>query len=114
LLNETVTPTGTRREINKIVERILRDSSLEPPIDINEILAFLKLHRDFYSLDEPGLLKKFAHRIQIGTNKAINVIRDKVVIEGECLVGNNLSEKNGDEKHYIHHANAELHKYSAS
>jgi len=69
---------STRREINKIVERILRDSSLEPPIDINEILSFLKLHRDFYSLDEPGLLKKFAHRIQIGTNKAINVIRDKV------------------------------------
>jgi len=27
---------STRREINKIVERILRDSSLEPPIDINE------------------------------------------------------------------------------
>jgi len=69
---------NTKREIDKIVERILRDSSIEPPIDIKELLAFLKLHRDFYSLDDPSLLKRFAHRIQIGTNKAINVIRDKV------------------------------------
>lgn len=91
---------STRREIDKIVARVLQDSALgEPPVDIKEVLAFLKLHRDFYSLDDPGLLKKFAHRIQIGTSKAINVLRDKVKLaalwlpeETRILVDDSLPE----------------------
>jgi hypothetical protein len=38
----------------------------------------LKLHRDFYSLDDPKLLQRFAHRIRIGANRIANVVRDKI------------------------------------
>jgi len=52
---------STRREIDKLVERILRDSGLrEPPVQIADILEFLKVHRDFYSLEDPKLLERLA------------------------------------------------------
>ncbi len=70
---------STRREIDKIVEQILRDADLcKPPIQITDILEHLKLNRDFYSLDDPTLLRRFAHRLQIGTRKVINVVREKI------------------------------------
>lgn len=69
----------TRREIEKIVERILRDSGLRnPPVQIVDVIEFLKLHRDFYSLDDPKLLQRFAHRIRIGKDRIVNVARDKI------------------------------------
>ncbi len=70
---------STRREIDKIIERILRDSDLrKPPVQIAGILEFLKVHRDYYSLDDPKFLQRLAHRIQIGANKIVNVVRDKI------------------------------------
>jgi hypothetical protein len=76
----------TRREIDKIVERILRDAGLrEPPIQIAEVLTHLKLNRHFYSLDDPTLLRRFAHRLQIGTNKIINVVREKIKLAAVWL-----------------------------
>lgn len=69
----------TRRAIEKIVERILRDSGLRnPPIQIADVIEFLELHRDFYSLDDPKLLQRFAHRIRIGKDRIVNVARDKI------------------------------------
>lgn len=69
----------TREEIEKIVEHILRDSGLrKPPIQIVDVIEFLKLHRDFYSLDDPKLLQRFAHRIRIGKDRIVNVARDKI------------------------------------
>ncbi len=39
---------STRKAIDRIVERILRDSDLrKPPVQITDILEFLKLHRDY-------------------------------------------------------------------
>jgi hypothetical protein len=70
---------STRKGIDKIVERILRDGDLrKPPIQIVDIIEHLKLHRDFYSLDDPKLLRRVAHRIQIGTNKIVNILREKI------------------------------------
>ena len=70
---------SSRREIDKIVERILREGDLrKPPIQIVDILEYLKVHRDFYSLDDPKLLQRVAHRIQIGANKILNIVRDKI------------------------------------
>jgi hypothetical protein len=70
---------STRKEIDKVVEKILRDGDLRtPPVQIVDILQHLKVHRDFYSLDDPKLLQRVAHRIQIGAKKLINVVRDKV------------------------------------
>jgi len=70
---------STRKAVDKIVERILRDGDLrKPPVQIIDIIEHLKLHRDFYSLDDPKLLQRVAHRIQIGTKKIVNVVRDKI------------------------------------
>jgi hypothetical protein len=69
----------TRREIDKVVERILRDSGLRnPPIQVMDVIEFLKLHREFYSLDDPKLLQRLAHRIQIGKDRIVNVVREKI------------------------------------
>ena len=77
---------STRREIDKIVERILRDGGLrEPPIQITDVLEHLKLSRDFYRLDDPTLLRRFAHRLQIGTNKLVNIVRDKIKLAAVWL-----------------------------
>jgi hypothetical protein len=77
---------STRREIDKIVERILRDADLrKPPIQITDVLEHLKLNRSFYSLDDPTLLRRFAHRIQIGTNKLVNILRDKIKLAAVWL-----------------------------
>ena len=50
---------STRRESDNIVEGMLRDSDLrKPPIQIIGILEYLKVHRDFYSFDDPRLLQR--------------------------------------------------------
>jgi len=70
---------STQKEIDNVVERILRDSDLRnPPIQIIDILEYLNVHRDFYSLDDPKLLQRLAHRVQIGARKIVNVVRDKI------------------------------------
>jgi len=70
---------STRREVDKIVETILKDAGLgDPPIQIGEILEHLKLNRQFYSLDDPNLLRRFAHRLQIGKRKIVNIVREKI------------------------------------
>ncbi|MGH9433293.1 MAG: hypothetical protein ACRD3T_17315 [Terriglobia bacterium] len=70
---------STRKEIDKIVERILCYGDLrKPPVQIIDILEHLKLHRDFYSLDDPKFLQRVAHRIQIGTKKIVNLVRDRI------------------------------------
>jgi hypothetical protein len=70
---------STRKEIDKIVERVLKDAGLRnPPFQIVDVLTHLKLNRDFYSLDDPSLLRRFAHRLQIGKAKIISVVREKI------------------------------------
>jgi len=70
---------STRKEIDKIVEKILKDAGLgDPPIQIADILEHLKLNRQFYSLDDPNLLRRFAHRLQIGKRKVVNIVREKI------------------------------------
>jgi hypothetical protein len=77
---------STRREIDKIVERILRDGGLrKPPIQITDVLEHLKLNRDFCRLDDPTLLRRFAHRLQIGTKKLVNIVRDKIKLAAVWL-----------------------------
>ena len=70
---------STQKEIDKIVARVLKYAGLRnAPFQILDVLAHLKLNRDFYSLDDPSLLRRFAHRLQIGKTKILNVVRDKV------------------------------------
>ena len=38
----------------------------------------MKLNRQFDSLDDPNLLRRFAHRLQIGKRKIVNIVREKI------------------------------------
>ncbi len=68
--------TQTKSEIDRIAYNILREAKLqEPPIQIEELLDFLKLHRKFYDLEDPSLLKRFAHKLRIGGQRIIQIVR---------------------------------------
>lgn len=57
----------TRREIDRRISRVLKDAGFrEPPIGIEAILECLNVHRDYYDLDDPSLLQRFYHKIQVG------------------------------------------------
>lgn len=57
----------TRNAIDEIIARVLKDARLkDPPFDIKTILEFLEIHRSFYDLDDPSLIQRCWHRIQIG------------------------------------------------
>lgn len=57
----------TRVEIDKIVSRVLKDAGIKtPPVNIENILECLDLHRDFYDLDDPSLIQRCRHKIKVG------------------------------------------------
>ena len=57
----------TRKEIDKRVLRVLKDAGIKkPPVHIEDILECLKIHRNFYDLDDPSLLRRCFHKIKVG------------------------------------------------
>ena len=66
----------TRNEIDKIVAQTIRDSGLtEPPIQIEDLLEFLNLHRNFYDLEDPSLIDRVRHKIIIGGKKFVKIAK---------------------------------------
>ena len=51
-----------------------RGGFTELPVDVAES-ASLNLDRDFYDLEDPGLLKRFAHRIKVGAKLVAGIWR---------------------------------------
>lgn len=75
----------TRREIDKVVERTLKDAGLtEPPVKVGDLLQYLEVHRDFYDLEDPNLLQRFFHRVRVGKQKLIKIV-DKVKLHAVWL-----------------------------
>jgi hypothetical protein len=65
----------TRREIDKVVQKTLKDAGLtEPPVEVGDLLQYLEVHRDFYDLEDPSLLRRFWHRVEIGKEKLIRIV----------------------------------------
>jgi hypothetical protein len=66
----------TAREIEAIAWRTLRDAGIvEPPVDVEELLAHLKLHRHYYDLADPGFLDRAKHRLLVNGEWLVNLIR---------------------------------------
>jgi hypothetical protein len=62
----------TRREIDKVTERTLREAGLTfPPIRIEFLLEHLRVHRDFYDLQDPSLLQRFWHKVRVEKQKLL-------------------------------------------
>jgi hypothetical protein len=67
---------STRQEIDTLVERTLREAGLTtPPVHVEELLEFLELHRDFYDLEDPNLLQRLRHKVKVGGQRLIKVVR---------------------------------------
>ena len=48
---------STRREIDKVAIRTLKEAGLrDPPFLIDDLLDHLKIDREFYNLEDPGLI----------------------------------------------------------
>ena len=66
----------TRKEIDRVIWRTLRDAGLtQPPVRIEDLLQHLKLHRDFYDLQNPTFLQRVAHKVHIGKHRLVEIIQ---------------------------------------
>ena len=55
--------TSTKRQIDKAVGKTLKEAGMmEPPFLVEDLLDHLELVREFYDLEDPGLLKRFWHK----------------------------------------------------
>ncbi len=55
-----------QKDIDKLVEKILRDLGRpEPPLDLKMVRELLRLDRKYYSSTDVGPLAEFAHRIKV-------------------------------------------------
>ena len=66
----------TCREIDKVVNKTLKDAGLkEPPFMIEDILEYLEVNRGFYDLEDITLLRRFWHKVKIRGQKLVNIAR---------------------------------------
>lgn len=76
----------TARDINDYVGRVLDGAGqLAPPVQIESVLAHLQIDRTFYDLTDPGLLRRFEHRLRVGQHQLIALIRRKVKLAAVWL-----------------------------
>jgi len=67
---------GTQREIDKAVARLLRDMGIrEPPLRAKDVIEHLHIHREYYSLEDPGLVKRVMHSMRLSGHRALEAIR---------------------------------------
>jgi hypothetical protein len=64
------------RELNKIVERTLRDAGFRnPPVQLTDVLEHLELSQYFYDLSDPSFLDKAKHKVMVGGHRLVEIIR---------------------------------------
>lgn len=74
-----------RRDIDRLVRRLLRDSgSSEPPVNVEDVLQVLDLDLEFYDLEEPRLLKRVQHRVKVGAKRLAEYL-DKIKLQALLL-----------------------------
>ena len=57
---------STKRKIDKAVAKTLKEAGMrEPPFLIEDLLDYLELDREFYDLEDPGLLRRFQHKVKV-------------------------------------------------
>lgn len=76
---------ASRRDIDGLVRRVLHDAGFrEPPVDIGRVLDTLKLDREFYDLENPGLLRRLRHTILVGGRRLSEFV-EKVRLQALIL-----------------------------
>ncbi len=75
----------TRREIDKVANKILKEAGMrEPPFLINDLLDHLEIDREFYDLEDPGLIRRFVHKVKV-KGKILSKIREKIKLAAMWL-----------------------------
>ncbi len=64
------------RKLNEVIERTLADAGLTtPPVRLEDVLAHLKLFKEFYDLSDPSFLERAKHRIMVGGYRLAEIVR---------------------------------------
>ena len=75
----------TRREIDKVTSRILKDAGMrEPPFLIEDLLEHLEIDIEFYDLEDPGLIRRFIHKVKV-KGKILSRIKEKIKLAAMWL-----------------------------
>lgn len=114
----------TKADIDKLVVRLLKDiDAMEPPLRLEDVLQHLKIHRKYYSLDDPSLIVEFQHKIRMGAEIGIKNIKKlfgKVSLSAICfptekkiLIDESIPDikKRWAESHEICHSLIPTHQY---
>lgn len=76
---------STKREIDKVAIRILKEAGMrEPPFLIDDLLDHLEIDRDFYDLEDPGLIRRFVHKVKV-KGKFLSKIKEKIKLAAMWL-----------------------------
>lgn len=77
---------STRRAIDQVTAKLLRDAGVAaPPVGIEQVLATLAVHQDFYDLENPGFLQRAMHRMRVGGDYLRRFLRDRVKLAAVWL-----------------------------
>lgn len=69
---------STKRKIDKAVAKTLKEAGMrEPPFLIEDLLDHLELDREFYDLEDPGLLRLFQHKVKV-KGKILSKIKETI------------------------------------
>jgi hypothetical protein len=67
---------SSAKEIDKVATRVLREAGIShPPVRVEDLLEHLKVHREFYSLEDPTLLQRLQHKVRVKGVQLVNIIK---------------------------------------
>ena len=65
----------TKQEIDKRVKKLISEvGASAPPLNLDDVQAFLMIHKYYYDLSDPGLLDKIKFKLHIGSRRAFDII----------------------------------------
>lgn len=71
----------TRLAIEKETALVLKRAGITgPPVNIEQLLYHLKLHRDFYSLEDPGFVQRVMFEMQTRMENLYHVVRKSKLV----------------------------------
>jgi hypothetical protein len=75
----------TRREIDKVAIRTLKEAGMrEPPFLVENLLEHLEIDREFYDLEDPGLIRRFVHKVKV-KGRILSKIKEKIKLAAMWL-----------------------------
>ena len=76
MLNDNPLDRKTALDIERRVERLLKEMSVkEPPLNVSDVMDHLSVDHSYYDLEDPGLIRDFWHKLKVGANKVNSIIK---------------------------------------